>query len=211
MAVPAQPKIYHICHVDRLPSIIASAGLLSDAVLLNQALPGTVIGMNHIKQRRLQLELNSHPGLHVGECVPFYFCPRSVMLFLISRGHQDLAYNGGQGPIVHLQADLHATVQWANAQARRWAFTLSNAGSNYFEDRADLAQLNEINWDAVAARLWHQCKEPKQAEFLLEQSFPWHLVERIGVQSRQVYTQVANALPAQGHRPTVELRPEWYY
>ncbi|WP_252977089.1 DUF4433 domain-containing protein [Pseudomonas oryzihabitans] len=85
MAVPAQPKIYHICHVDRLPSIIASAGLLSDAVLLNQALPGTVIGMNHIKQRRLQLELDSHPGLHVGECVPFYFCPRSVMLFLISR------------------------------------------------------------------------------------------------------------------------------
>lgn len=211
MAVPAQPKIYHICHVDRLPSIIASAGLLSDAVLLNQALPGTVIGMNHIKQRRLQLELDSHPGLHVGECVPFYFCPRSVMLFLISRGHQDLAYNGGQGPIVHLQANLHATVQWANAQARRWAFTLSNAGSNYFEDRADLAQLNEIDWDAVAARIWHQCKEPKQAEFLLEQSFPWHLVERIGVQSRQIYTQVANALPAQGHRPTVELRPEWYY
>ncbi len=211
MAVPAQPKIYHICHVDRLPSIIASAGLLSDAVLLNQALPGTVIGMNHIKQRRLQLELDSHPGLHVGECVPFYFCPRSVMLFLISRGHQDLAYNGGQGSIVHLQADLHATVQWANAQARRWAFTLSNAGSNYFEDRADLAQLNEIDWDAVAARIWHPCKEPKQAEFLLEQSFPWHLVERIGVQSRQIYTQVANALPAQGHRPTVELRPEWYY
>ncbi|EOZ8682261.1 DUF4433 domain-containing protein [Pseudomonas aeruginosa] len=211
MAVPAQPKIYHICHVDRLPSIIASAGLLSDAVLLNQALPGTVIGMNHIKQRRLQLELDSHPGLHVGECVPFYFCPRSVMLYLIFRQHQDLTYKGGQGPIVHLEADLHATVQWANVQARRWAFTLSNAGSNYFEDRADLAQLNEINWDAVAARIWHQCKEPKQAEFLLEQSFPWHLVERIGVQSRQIYTQVANALPAQGHRPTVELRPEWYY
>lgn len=211
MAVPAQPKIYHICHVDRLPSIIASACLLSDAVLLNQALPGTTIGMNHIKQRRLQLELDSHPGLHVGECVPFYFCPRSVMLFLISRGHQDLAYNGGQGPIVHLEADLHATVQWANAQARRWAFTLSNAGSKYFEDRADLAQLKEIDWDAVAARIWHQCKDSKQAEFLLEQSFPWHLVERIGVQSRQIYTQVANALPAQGHRPTVELRPEWYY
>lgn len=42
MTVPAQPKICHICHVDRLPSIIASAGLWSDAVLLNQALPGTV-------------------------------------------------------------------------------------------------------------------------------------------------------------------------
>lgn len=211
MTVPAQPKIYHICHVDRLPSIIASAGLLSDAVLLNQALPGTVIGMNHIKQRRLQLELASHPALHVGECVPFYFCPRSVMLYLIYRQHQDLTYKEGQGPIVHLEADLHAAVQWANAQARRWAFTLSNAGAYYFEDRADLALLNEVDWNAVQSRQWSQCKEGKQAEFLLENTFPWHLFERIGVQSRQIYTQVANVLPAQGHRPAVELRPEWYY
>jgi len=211
MAVPAQPKIYHICHVDRLPSIIASAGLLSDAVLLNQALPGTVIGMNHIKQRRLQLELDSHPGLHVGECVPFYFCPRSVMLYLIRQQHQDLTYKGGQGPIVHLESDLHATVQWANAQTRRWAFTLSNAGARYFEDRADLARLNEIDWNAVQARDWRQCKEGKQAEFLLENGLPWHLIERIGVQSKPIYTQVANTLPAQGHRPVVELCPEWYY
>lgn len=87
MTMPSQPKTYHICHADRLPSIITSADLLSDAVLLNQALPGTIIGMNHIKQRRLQLELDSHPGLHVGDCVPFYFCPRSVMQFLISRNN----------------------------------------------------------------------------------------------------------------------------
>jgi len=73
------------------------------------------------------------------------------MLYLIYRQHQDLTYKGGEGPIVHLEADLHATVQWANAQAKRWAFTLSDAGSNYFEDRADLARLHEINWDAVAA------------------------------------------------------------
>jgi len=212
MTVPAQPKIYHICHVDRLPSIIASAGLLSDAALQAQALPGTVIGMNHIKQRRLQeLSLTSHPALHVGDCVPFYFCPRSVMLYLIHRQHQELTYRGGQVPIVHLEADLYATVQWANAQGCRWAFTLSNAGSYYFEDRADLAQLHEIDWDAVQARLWSPCKDRKQAEFLLEQSFPWHLVERIGVHSRPVYTQVMNALPDQGHRPAVEIRPNWYY
>lgn len=130
MAVPAQPKIFHICHVDRLASIVAAGGLLSDAAVVQAAVPGTVIGMNHIKQRRLQeLRLNSHPGLYVGQCVPFYFCPRSVMLFLIHRQNADLAYKGGQGPIIHLEADLHATVAWANAQPRRWAFTLSNAGS----------------------------------------------------------------------------------
>jgi hypothetical protein len=77
MPAPAQPKIFHICHVDRLASIVASGGLLSDAALARASLPGTVIGMNHIKQRRLtQLQLDSHPGLLVGQCVPFYFCPR---------------------------------------------------------------------------------------------------------------------------------------
>ncbi len=212
MALPAQPKIYHICHVDRLASIVASGGLLSDAALLQQAMPGTVIGMNHIKQRRLkELTLTSQPGLHVGECVPFYFCSRSVMLYLIYRQSQELTYRGGQGQIVHLEADLSATVAWANAQGRRWAFTLSNAGARYFEDRADLSRLGEVDWDSVQARQWQQCKDGKQAEFLLENSFPWHLVERIGVHSRLVYPQVTNVLPAQGHRPAVEVLPDWYY
>lgn len=212
MAIPLRPKIYHICHVDRLASIVASGGLLSDAAILNAQLAGTVIGMNHIKQRRLQeLALASHPQLFVGQCVPFYFCPRSVMLFLIHRQNAELSYQGGQGQIIHLQADLLDTVAWAQAQGRRWAFTLSNAGARYFEDRADLAQLDEIDWEAVNARDWRQCKEGKQAEFLLEHDFPWQLVEQIGVHSRPVHGQVAHALPAQGHRPRLEIEPGWYY
>ncbi len=212
MPMPAQPKIYRICHVDRLPSVVASGGLLSDAAIQQKALPGTVIGMNNIKQRRLtELTLASHPHLYVGQFVPFYLCPRSVMLYLIYRQNPELTYRGGQGDIIHLEADLLATVTWANVHAQRWAFSLSNAGSYYFEDRADLARLAEINWDAVQANNWQQCKEAKQAEFLLENSFPWHLVERIGVSSRVVHGNVVNALPANGHRPAVDIRPDWYY
>ena len=212
MPVPARPKIYHICHVDRLPSIVAG-GLLSDAEVQRLAPPGTVIGMSNIKQRRLtELRLDSHPGLYVGQCAPFYFCPRSVMLYLIHQAnHPELGYRGGQGPIVHFEADLQAAVTWADAQGRRWAFTLSNAGSYFFEDRCDLAELDQIDWNAVQARDWRQCKEGKQAEFLIEQSFPWHLIERIGVHSRAIYQQVANALPGNGHRPPVEIRTDWYY
>lgn len=211
--VPPQPKIYHIAHVDRLPSIVAAGGLLSDALVQAQALGGTMVGMNHIKQRRLtELQLASHPGLFVGACVPFYFCPRSVMLYLIHRRNAELTYQGGQTPIIHLQADLGAVVAWANARPARWAFTLSNAGSYFFEDRNDLARLGEINWTAVQATNWSGgLKEGKQAEFLLEQHFPWHLIERIGVQSAAVYGQVVNTLPANGHRPTVEVLPDWYY
>ncbi|MEF8755583.1 MAG: DUF4433 domain-containing protein [Accumulibacter sp.] len=213
MTVPVQPKLYHIAHVDRLPSIVADQCLWCDREVVRRAPTGTTIGMNSIKQRRLnELLLTSHPALFVGDCVPFYFCPRPVMLYLIDqRNHPELAYRGGQGPLVHFEADLHTVVAWADAQPRRWAFALSNAGARYFEDRRDLGQLGEIDWNAVDARDWRQCNDGKQAEFLLEQSFPWHLVERIGVQSRATYTSALNALPAHGHRPPVEVRPEWYY
>jgi hypothetical protein len=68
LPVPDSPKIFHICHVDRLSSIVSKAALLSDAHLLSAPLPGTVIGMNKIKQRRLnELTLASHPALFVGQ------------------------------------------------------------------------------------------------------------------------------------------------
>jgi len=211
--VPAQPKIYHIVHVDRLASILRSNGLLCDAQIIAQNAAGTTIGMNTIKQRRLnELTLSSHPDLYVGQCVPFYFCPRSVMLYVIYRADSpELAYRGGQGPIIHLQADLNATVQWAQQQGQRWAFTLSNAGSYYFEDRSDLAQLNELDWSAIGATQWQNCKEGKQAEFLMEHSFPWHLVEQIVVQSPHVYQQVLNTLQMATHKPPVTINSNWYY
>jgi hypothetical protein len=47
---PAQPKIYHIAHVDRLPSIIGDGGLWSDAVMIQRPGLGTTIGMSGIKR-----------------------------------------------------------------------------------------------------------------------------------------------------------------
>lgn len=210
---PSAPKIYHIVHVDRLASIVADGGLYCDAVMASRN-AGTMIGISDIKARRLQSRLQSHPSLHVGDCVPFYFCPRSVMLYLIHRAnHPNLQYTGGQGPIIHLEADLHATIAWANAQSKRWAFTLSNAGSHYFEDRCDVAQLGEVNWPAVQATQWsaQAIKEDKQAEFLLEERMPWSLVDRIGVMPGAIVSQVVSALPKSGHRPRVEIQRNWYY
>jgi hypothetical protein len=212
MTVPPQPKIYHIVHIDRLPSIIADGALWCDAEIVRRAPSGSTIGMNHIKQRRLQLPLSSHHDLCVGDCVPFYFCPRSIMLYVIYRNHSELTYKGGQEPILHLKANLHNAVQWAMQNNKRWAFTLSNAGARYFEDRSNLSQLNEIDWGAVQARNWVSHKEGKQAEFLMEFSFPWHLVEYIGVYSHSVYRKVTSALSVVGnHRPQVEIKTDWYY
>ena len=182
MQPPATPKIYHIVHVDRLGLIASDGALWCDAALEErmQAVSGTgtSIGMSSIKSRRLRTRLGSHPDLAVGQCVPFYFCPRSIMLYVIDRAnHPELSYRGGQEPIIHLEADLRRSVAWAEKQDRRWAFTLSNAGSSYFEDRADLSRLDELDWQAIDARDWRTHKEGKQAEFLVERYISWWLID----------------------------------
>ena len=211
MPLSKHPKIYHIVHVNRLPSIIAQGFLWCDAEVAQRDLAGTTIGMKDIKRRRSGNKLKSHPGLRVGDCVPFYFCPRSVMLYLIHKKHEDLAYKGGQEPIVHLEADLYDAVAWADENNRRWAFTSSNAGSWEFEDFCDLAQLGRIDWKAVQTRYWSECKESKQAEFLVEGFFPWNLVRQVGVISRDFQKRVVEVLRAASYKPSVEIKTSWYY
>lgn len=158
--------------------------------------------------------LSSHPNLRVGDCVPFYFCPRSVMLYVLHRGNdQDLAYRGGQEPILHLQFDLRAVVDWADANARHWAFTTSNAGSGFFEDYSDLAQLEQINWRAVESLDFRErdVKEGKQAEFLVQERVPWELVEEIGIHAQGPVKRVEYLLRGWEDRPALQKRPEWYY
>ena len=212
MPPPAAPKLYHIVHVDRLESIIEDGFLWCDAELQRQVRPGTTIGMSSIKQRRLTTPVKCQPGLKVGDCVPFYFCPRSVMLYLLHKAnHSELDYRGGQGSIMHLEADLYEVVAWADRHNRRWAFTLSNAAALYTEDRCDLGQLDEIDWAAVSAQNWSSCKEGKQAEFLVERSFPWTLVRRVGVFSARARKRFTEVTRIAGHRPDVAVRPDWYY
>lgn len=211
--VPAHPKLYHIVHLDRLASIVADGCLWSDAERIKRERGGTTIGMDKIKKRRLQeLVLGSHPDLHVGDCVPFYFCPRSVMLYVISKANNpDLRYTGGQRQIVHLEADFAKTVDWARAEERRWAFTDMNAGAYFFNDWNDPARLDCLDWQAIGAADWRACKDGKQAEFLVEGRFPWDLVERVGVIDRDAADRALACAASAAHKPAVEIRREWYY
>lgn len=213
-AVPVQPKIYHIVHVDNLASIAAHGVLWSDAAMRERGGPPQNIGMQNIKDARLRMPVDCHQGTNVGEYVPFNLCPRSVMLNILwYANNANLTYRGGQEPIVHLEADLHRTVQWAAQSNRRWAVSLSNARASYAQFRNRIDQLGDLNWDAIAARDFRssEVKEAKQSEFLLEHSFPWQLVDRIGVINQAVAQRAADALPVNGHRPAIEIIRNWYY
>ncbi len=214
MIHPTEPKIYHIVHVDRVPSIVAHGFLWSDVESRNRKISGTSIGLPSVKSRRRAKEVESCPGLMVGNCVPFNFCPRSVMLYVIHKGNlEELPYSGGQGMIVHLEADLEQAVSWAKKNGLHWAFTRSNAASNYAEYYDGFEQLGQIDWKAVYENSWQQpeVKEAKQAEFLIEKRFPWGLITRIGVNTERVRREVQEALKNLAESPVVSIQKNWYY
>lgn len=206
--------IYHITHVDNLASILAEGGLLSDQEMIDRGGPEVPVGMSTIKQRRLTLPVRCNPGDMVGEYVPFYFCPRSVMLFVLHRGnHVDLTYAGGQDPILHLEAGVEGVVRTANEPGGRFAFSLGNAGAAYAEFRSDLDQLGEVDWKAVEAHDFRlpKIKEGKQAEFLVRRCVPWSSIERIGVRTPEMEQQVLAILAGGNHQPAVTVQRDWYF
>jgi len=213
--VPIHPKIYHITHLRNLPQIVDARRLWSDAKRIEKKLDCDVVGMSHIKRRRLEeIEVDCHPDTHVGDYVPFYFCPRSIMLYILHMGnHPDLNYQGGQRPIVHLQADLHAVVEWADRKERQWAYSDRNAGGFLANFYTGLDHLGEVNWAAVDSTDFRDMviKEGKQAEFLVYGLFPWRLVERIGVCDERVADEVRQAIASAEHQPPVAVERDWYY
>ncbi|MBY0374673.1 MAG: DUF4433 domain-containing protein [Bryobacteraceae bacterium] len=211
LPVPANPKIYHIVHVDNLASIVADGCLWSDSVMVNRA-GAAVIGNREIKADRLRLPVDCHAGTCVGDYVPFYLCPRSVMLYVISkRNHPNVAYKDGQGPVVHLVADMHEVIEWAGANKRRWAYTDINAANRAADFYNDLANLAKLNWDAIGTMQWASCRDHKMAEFLMHENFPWELVSGIGVYSGTIGTRAIAAFGKSAHRPWVKVKQEWYY
>ena len=105
---PEQVLIYHITDVENLPTILIEGGLHSDAIMAQRN--STVIGYAHIKQRRLtEIRVPCCNNRFVGEFVPFYFCPRSPMLYAINQGNTGRPA-GCQDTIVHLVSNVGTAV-----------------------------------------------------------------------------------------------------
>ena len=217
MEQPERPKLYHIVHLDRLKSIVDDGHLFCDSKIGQGAVLGTSIGMPKLKRRRSEKKLNSYPDVCVGDCVPFYFCPRSVMLYVIEvnrhkkTDYEQMAYKGGQEKIVHLQADLFRVVEWAEQQNFRWVFTPTNATARDAEDYNDVKFLHKLDWGAVQARVWKEFRAAKQAEFLMEQKFDVCLIDKVGVFSPDVQREAQKVLSGHQLQACVRVEKTWYY
>ncbi len=202
---PEKILIYHITDVANLPSILAENGLHSDAVMVKHN--PEIIGYDHIKKRRLkEIPVPCCEWRRVGEFVPFYFCPRSPMLFTINKGNTGRP-QGCQRTILHLVSTMASGIATGNA----WAVSSGNAGTFHTTFAANQEALNALDWEAIRATQWQGKQHQKSAEFLVADFFPWAAIQKIGCQNSTTADKVKALLADIAHQPAVEIKTNWYY
>jgi len=146
----------------------------------------------------------------VGDYVPFYFAPRSPMLYAINSGVVE-GYADGQSPVIY----LCSTAEAVRKAGLRWVFTEGHADMLFTDFFDDLKDLDKVDWDLMQARYWNDTnddpdrKRRRQAEFLVHQFFPWELVSYIGVYDRSIAERAGEII--KGGSPELGIERGWYY
>jgi hypothetical protein len=205
-------SIYHITSMRNLPNILKEGRLWCDRIVQQRSLAFISIAHQHIKDRRTQKQVLLPPGGVVADYVPFYFAPRSPMLYVINKGGVK-GYMGGQGSILHLVSSAETVLQ----AGLPFIFTDGHAEMDISRFFTDLKDLKEIDWKIMHSHYWADILEDgdrtrrRQAEFLVHQFFPFHLFEAIGVMNPSMARQVSGLLQPLAYTPDIQVEPTWYY
>ena len=204
--------IYHITHVDNLVGVVEVGGLWCDREAGARGLTKVGIAHQHIKVRRAQRHVPLGPGGTLDDFVPFYFAPRSPMLYSIHNGYVE-GYSEGQRNVIHLESSAE-TISDSEAS---FVFTDGHAEMNLSEFFDELDDLDKIDWEIMKETYWADTDEDgdrkrrRQAEFLVHRFVPWRLIARIGVFDMAMAEHVTEILGDVAAKPLVTVERGWYY
>jgi hypothetical protein len=216
-------RIFHITAICNLASITKSKALYANAVLVQKEMTYGNIAYQGAQGRRATKLVEKPPGQTIHHYVPFYFAPRSPMLFTIN--------NGNVPECPHRQPDIvHfvTTVEAANSNGLPFVFYDYNATLGIATCYNDLKDLNKIDWPLFHenpcldgyCKYWNSRRdnaryvlrqETRQAEFLIHRKFPLKLMSMVGAYNEAKADEVRQIFDQTGVKLRVEAKPEWYF
>ncbi|MFY1700611.1 type II toxin-antitoxin system toxin DNA ADP-ribosyl transferase DarT [Micromonospora sp. WMMA1923] len=213
---PEQAPIMHFTHIDNLTSIFAGGRLLADNIVGSQLT--TDVGAVNIKLTRRVRPVTCPPGGVVADYVPFYFAPRSPMMYRIACEHRDGragCYPGGDDPLVYLVSSIDRV----RTAGLSWVVSDGNCAAGLTTFSRSLVELADlVDWPLMAARYWNNVPEDpdrvrrRMAELLVHKDFPLELVAGYVVRTATRARQLRQLLRAAGIISAyVDVRPDWYY
>jgi ssDNA thymidine ADP-ribosyltransferase, DarT len=208
--------VLHFTHLDNLPSIAAAGGLACDGHA-GQSGMRTEVGDTSIKEARRRRIVPVGPGGTVGDYVPFYFAPRSPMMFRIACDCRDAIpgrYQGGDRPLIYLAAQVGVIVD----SGLPWVATDGNARAAITRFSSGLTELGQmIDWELMRQRMWRSTPEDpdrerrRAAELLVQDLAPLSLVHEVAAYSDHYADRARMALGDHPLAQRVSVRPDWYY
>jgi hypothetical protein len=208
--------VLHFTHVDNLRSIVAAGALACDWQARHGGM-ATEVGDPSIKEARRSRVVPIPPGGTVGDYVPFYFAPRSPMLFRIACDCRDTIpgrYQGGDRPLVYFAARVAAVVD----SGLPWVATDGNARVLISRFTADLDEVGTmVDWPLMRAKMWKSTPEDldrerrRMAELLIHRQAPLTLFHEGGAYSEAYAEQARHALGGHPLAQRVVVRRSWYY
>lgn len=200
--------------VERLSSLI-QRGVLSDHTCKHLGITGNEIGYQHIKARRARRHVPCGAGGTLADYVPFYFAPRSPMLFAITSGNvtRDAARTERIIYLVTSTQTLRAAVSSVVVSNRHAELAYAD-----LSDRDDVLNGEAfIDWPLMRARYWAKTDddpdrpERRQAECLAHPAVPWSAIEYIATKTDRAATYVRDVLGRLSATTPVAVRPRWYF
>lgn len=212
MARQGPTRILHFTHLDQLASI-AEQGLVSETVAIITDARRTEVGNLEIKAARRRRRVPVPPGGVVADYAPFYFAPRSPMMYAIHRGRV-ATYSGGCEELAYLVT----SVERLAALGLTLVFTDRNAVLDAATFRSNPAELDTlVDWSLMRATLWANTenepdrRERRMAECLVHGQVPWAAFTEVAVKSPVVARRALAALAAARSQLTITVRPTWYF
>lgn len=210
-------RIYHFTHVDNLAAILGADGLVADSGVDDDS--GSInVGDPGVKSARRHRLVTVEPGGSVADYVPFYFAPRSPMMFRIACDHRDSAadrYADGDDPLIYLVSSLERVA----AAGLAWVASDGNAAaavSRFTNQLEDLAGF--VDWSLMRETMWRNTPEDpdrrrrRMAELLVHRQVPLAAVLGFATRSEQRASEVRTILNQFGHQHRyVGVRSAWYY
>jgi hypothetical protein len=202
--------VYHITHVDNLASIVQSGEICCDNACVANGHSRVSIAYADLKDQRAGVAVESARGGTLADYVPFYYAPRSPMLY-VSYTNYVPDYSGGQEPIVHLVFCLQ------DLAGSCFAMTDGHPISPLSRQFDSLDGLEAIDWPLMYETFWADTdddgdrKRRRQAEFLAYSSVPIASVKLIGVMTKDIGERAAAALANLADPPPIIVREDWYY
>jgi ssDNA thymidine ADP-ribosyltransferase, DarT len=96
--VKGETAVYHITYIENLASIVRAGQLDCDNGCVAAAIEPVSIAYSSLKEQRARTEVTVASGGTLADYVPFYYAPRSPMLYTIWRGNV-IEYAGSQDDI----------------------------------------------------------------------------------------------------------------